>query len=382
MLQRDLMEEMKTGSVTDPIRFGAIDYALLSQTLFVAGSEIQGAVELIRSAGRHCFAGESICISSFSFQSGGILTIHSRVLNMPRLERSRLSLTLMSLFFGFAVSAAPVCYAQSLGWEGETGIFVTPLAYTASAENEKVHAVVAYHYLNAGPVIGDFHEASVEVGIGKRLEFGYTHEFHTFGSDAGLSPLWQNGFDIFNGKVMLVPENYGKKKWVPALSAGFVARPNVRNVGNFMEQYAVTPQRIGGMANGDVYVVASKVVPTKPVPIILSGGVRGTNAELWGMAGNTPNWQARGFGAVAFVFKGPAKSTIILGSEAAQQPHHPVYFSSLNIPTTLTYCVRFVPSAKYKLNFDAGVAQIAGEVMPGANLQARHQVGVQMSYGF
>jgi len=34
------------------------------------------------------------------------------------------------------------------------------------------------------------------------------------------------------------------------------------------------------------------------------------------------------------------------------------------------------------VNFDVGVAQIAGQVMPGVNLQARHQVGVQMSYAF
>ena len=65
-----------------------------------------------------------------------------------------------------------------------------------------------------------------------------------------------------------------------------------------------------------------------------------------------------------------------------QQPHHPLDFSTLNVPTTLTYAVRFIPPAKYKVNFDVGVAQIAGQVMPGVNLQARHQVGVQMSYGF
>ena len=52
-----------------------------------------------------------------------------------------------------------------------------------------------------------------------------------------------------------------------------------------------------GKTNGDIYVVASKVVPVKPVALVFSGGVRGTNAELWGMGGNAPNWQARAFGA-------------------------------------------------------------------------------------
>jgi hypothetical protein len=280
-------------------------------------------------------------------------------------------------------------HAQALAWEGETGVFVTPLAYTASSETQKFHPVVAYHFLDAGPVIGDFHEASVELGVGKRLEFGYTHEFHVFGGNAALSPLWQNGFDIFNGKVNLLPENYGKTKWVPAISAGFIARPNVRNVGNFVEQSKTNPATIGGKADADFYVVASKVVPTKHLPIVLSAGVRETDAELWGMGGNAPDWQARAFGAVAFVVKLPGKSTLILASEAAQQPHHPYGFATandpaiLNIPTTLTYAARFVPTSKYKLNFDVGVAQIAGNVNSGIpSLQARHQLAAQMSYGF
>jgi len=287
-----------------------------------------------------------------------------------------------------SLSWAVPLHAQALGWEGETGVFVTPLAYTASSATQKIHPVVAYHFLNAGPVIGDFHEVSTEVGIGKRFEFGYTHEFHTFGGNADLSPLWQNGFDIFNGKVNLLPENYGKTKWVPAISVGFIARPNVRNVGNFAEQYGNNSATVGGKADADFYVVATKVVPVKHLPILLSGGVRGTNAELWGMGGNAPNWQARAFGTVAFVIKLPGKSTLILASEAAQQPHHPYQFDGsntnpvLNIPTTLTYAARFVPTSKYKLNFDFGVAQIAGNVANGIDLKARHQIGVQVSYGF
>jgi hypothetical protein len=313
------------------------------------------------------------------------------------------TLILNVLDMAVVIGAATPSHAQALGWEGETGVFVTPLAYTASAEGQKLHPVVAYHYFNAGPVIGDFHETSIELGVGKRVEFGYTHEFHTFGNNAGLSYLWQNGFDIFNGKVNLVSENAGKTKWVPAVSLGFLARTGVRNVGDYEGVPAagrpVNPSSSvvvgGGMAptssgktNGDLYAVASKVVPLKPIPIVLSAGIRGTNAELWGMGGNAPDWQARAFGAVAFVFKGPARSTIIFGSEAAQQPHHPLGFATatdpaiLNIPTTLTYCARVIPTSKYKLNFDFGVAQVAGVVHSGIDLKARHQVGFQMSYGF
>ncbi len=273
--------------------------------------------------------------------------------------------------------------AQALGWEGETGIFVTPLAYTANVEKQKVHPVVAYHYLNAGSVIGDFHEASVTVGFLQRFELGYTHEFHAQGNNASLSPLWQNGFEIFHGKAMLIPENLHQENWIPAVSVGFMARQNVRNVGNLVfEPGGGISATDSGKTNGDVYMVASKMVHTKPIPILLTGGVRGTNAELWGMGGNAPDWKARAFGSVALPFKLPGGNSIIFASEAAQQPHHPINFPNLNIPTTLTYAARFVPKEKYHFNLDFGVAQIAGRTEPGVDLKARHQIGVQISWAF
>ena len=296
---------------------------------------------------------------------------------------SRFQPTVSFLFAVFlALTFAPALHAQ-LGWEGETGVFVTPFAYTASSPGHTLAPVIAYHYFNAGPIVGQFHEASIELGIGKRLELGYTHEYHAFGDDPTLSYLWQNGMEIFNGKVNLIPENYAGHPWVPAISIGFMARLNVRNGGNYLAE--TNPTLPSSQTDGDIYLAASKIITQafyKKVPIILSGGVRGTNAELWGMSGNAPNWDARGFVAVAFIFTGPKKSQIIVGAEAAQQPHHPMGFPTLNIPTTLTYCVRIVPTPKYKLNLDFGIAQIAGQVEPTVNLEARHQFGFQISYGF
>jgi hypothetical protein len=280
-------------------------------------------------------------------------------------------------------TAAP-SHAQALGWEGETGVFVTPLAYTAASENEKIHPVVGYHYLNAGSVIGDFHEASITIGFLSRFEMGYTHEFHTQGNDHGLSPLWQNGFEIFHGKAMVIPENYHRQKWIPAISVGFMARENVRNVGNlkFAPGGGISATD-SGKSNGDIYMVGSKQISQiKLIPVNVTAGVRGTNAQLWGMGGNAPDWQARGFGSVALPFKLPRGNSIIFASEVAQQPHHPINFSNLNIPTTLTYAARFIPPAKYHFNLDVGVAQIAGKVAPGTDLKARHQVGAQISYAF
>ena len=96
-------------------------------------------------------------------------------------------------------------WAQNLGWEGETGVFVTPLAYTAGAEGKIAEPVIGFHFLDAGPVIGQFYEASITVGLGKRFEVGYTSDMHAQGGNAELSPLWQNGFNIFHGKAVLIP---------------------------------------------------------------------------------------------------------------------------------------------------------------------------------
>ena len=296
---------------------------------------------------------------------------------------------LIALFgFVLTVGFTTRAHAQGLGWEGETGVFVTPLAYTQSTEDGRIRATAAYHYLNAGSVIGDFHEASIEVGVGKRIEFGYTHEFHSFGSSYnGLSTLWQNGFEIMNAKVIVIPENSFQKKWVPTISIGGMARTGVRNVGNYVADAAKDTNRISGRTNGDIYLVGSKTLPTGKTPILVSAGVRGTDAELWGMGGNAPDWSAQPFGSVAVVCPLPHKNTIIFASEAAKQPRHPYMFDGkrgeqLNIPTTLTYAARFIPNWKYKVNFDIGVAQIAGKVAQDVDLKSRHQIGVQMSYAF
>ncbi len=42
--------------------------------------------------------------------------------------------------------------------------------------------------------------------------------------------------------------------------------------------------------NADLYLVGTKTITQlKPMPVLISAGVRGTNAELWGLGGNAPN---------------------------------------------------------------------------------------------
>jgi hypothetical protein len=265
---------------------------------------------------------------------------------------------------------------QSLNWEGQTGVFVTPLAYTAPSGKKSLgKPIVAYHYLNGGKVLGNFHQASVTVGALGRSEFGYTRDLHSQGSTAGLSSLWGNGFNTFHGKVNIVPENYAKQKWLPAISGGFVARTQVYNVGGWIEGKRTN--------NADFYVVATKTITeTKKVPIVVNAGYKATNASVLGLAGNAPAYRGRAFGALAFVFKGPSKSTIILGSEVLQEPRAVQDLPGAIVPTTITYAARIVPLAKKKFNVDFGVAQAAGQILPGVSLYARHQFALGISYGF
>jgi len=264
---------------------------------------------------------------------------------------------------------------QSLNWEGQTGVFVTPLAYTAASSKDSFgKPIVAFHFLNGGKVLGNFYQASLTVGALGRTEFGYTRDLHSQGSTAGLSNLWGTGFNSFHGKVNFLSENFDKQKWVPAISAGFVARTQVDNVGGW-----ILGRRTN---NADFYVVASKTITqTKKVPIVLNAGYKVTNASVLGLAGNAPAYRGRAFGAAAFVLKGPAKSTLIFGSELLQEPRDVQSLPGAIVPTTITYAARIVPLAEKKFNVDFGVAQAAGQIMPGVNLFARHQFALGISYG-
>jgi hypothetical protein len=273
--------------------------------------------------------------------------------------------------------------AQSLNWEGQDGIFVTPLAYPVpSADKTLGRPIVAYHYLDAGPVLGGFHQASVTAGAFNRVEFGYTRDLHQSGTTTGLSDLWSDGFNVFHGKLNLVRERRG---WLPALSAGFVARSQVQNVGGVIRKKPTS--------NADFYMVATKTVTqVRKLPLVFNLGFKATDASLLGLAGNAPAYQGRFFGAAALALRGPGRSTILLGSELMQEPRTVQDLPGVVVPTTITYAVRIVPAGALplhgwgvespKLTIDLGLAQAAGNVAPGVNLQARHQFALGVSYGF
>jgi len=292
--------------------------------------------------------------------------------NIIRIRNYWLALIAPALLLALSSSA----FAQGLNWEGQTGAFVTPFAYTSgSPANGIGHPQLAFHYLNGGSVMGNDFQASITVGLLKRIEVGYTRALVSEGDTPTLSPLFNNGFNIVHGKVNFLPENSFHTKYLPALSLGFAARTQVQRVGGVITNKETS--------NGDVYLVATKVITqSKHVPVLLNAGVKETDAALFGIAGNAPYWRTRAFGAVGFVLPGPAKSKVVVGSEAAQQPHQIQNLPGATLPTTLTYFARVIPATESPVNFDFGVAQAASRVLPSANVEAREQFAMGISYRF
>jgi hypothetical protein len=273
-------------------------------------------------------------------------------------------------------SAAPAP-AQGLNWQGQTGAFITPFAYaSASPARNLGKPQVSFHYLDGGEVIGGMYQASVTVGLCNRAEFGYTRTLDSAGSTPAFSPLFANGFNSLHGKVLLLRENQGKKPYMPAISGGFVARTQVRRAGGVLDSHDTS--------NGDFYLVATKMVSQlKAFPVLLNVGFRETDAVVMGIGGNASAWQGRWFGAAGFVLKAPFGSRVVVGSEAAQEPHYIAGLPGAAVPTSLVYFARVLPvPEKGKFNVDFGVAQSVGKIMPGVDVKARSRFAMGVSYQF
>ncbi|MGB7984213.1 MAG: hypothetical protein WCF54_03540 [Terracidiphilus sp.] len=326
----------------------------------------------------------------------------------------KLAAPLLLFCLGIATTQAK---AQSLGYEGPTGLLVTPLALTATSPAKGVGLpAISYHFLAGGPVIGDFSTVSATVGIAKRFEIGYTHELQIapggslIGLGPKLTPLFDSGLDIVHFKANITPGFISK---VGTFSVGGVYRLNDQigvNINNLAAKLIaganITPINAEEKtANGDVYLVGTKIITQlgKKAPIIVSAGLRGTNAALWGLGGNSPGFEGKAFGSTALVLTGPAKSTIILASEISQQPQHissataTATFGSaraatlFDIPTSESYALRLVPFARHKLNIDAAVLHAGGFIdnsllnkLAGGrvDLDMRARLAFAISYGF
>ncbi len=268
------------------------------------------------------------------------------------------------------------CLGQALTMDGSSGVFFEPLANVVPALPGKWNRpTLSYHMVDAGPVAGDYINVSLEEGFGDWLEFGYTRGSHTDGGNPTFSPLFNYaGMNIFNAKVKLLSTDSPGHWWIPDVAVGGVIRTNVPYVSQYYAQK--------DSADGDIYGVSTKVIPIeKRVGLLLSGGVRGTNAEAYGYGGNATRWQARAFGALGIALS-IKKSILSPTVEVDQEPHHLAYVSYANVPTSLIYAVRLSRAPDARWSIDMGTGSICNTIAPEINLRINHAVAVALNKRF
>src|SRR5258708_28028485 len=87
-----------------------------------------------------------------------------------------------SLLAAFIPLVAPVGHAQNLNWEGQTGAFVTPFAYTSVSPAKGLELpAVSFHYLDAGNVLGGFYDFSVTVAFINSVQLCHPHPWNSEG---------------------------------------------------------------------------------------------------------------------------------------------------------------------------------------------------------
>jgi Protein of unknown function (DUF3034) len=276
-----------------------------------------------------------------------------------------------------ALFLAPRANAQSQTMDGESGIFLQPLADVVPSPPHKFGGpTVSFHAVDAGPVAGNYINIGVEEGFGNWLEFGYTRSNHTDGGDPTISPLFNfSGMNIFNFKAKILPSNYHGHKYLPTISVGGVLRTN--------DPFVVQAVKQRNATNGDVYVVGTKLFMIgKKFGFVGSAGVRGTNAEKYGYGGNTTNWQARAFGGVAFPI--PIKRLLVItpAFEVDQEPKRLKYVPTASMPTNLIYAVRFSRFPDSKWSIDIGTGHLGANIAPGINIKANNALALAANYRF
>ena len=293
------------------------------------------------------------------------------------IERSSAKFIFVVALILSALLFIPRVDAQSLTMDGESGIFLQPLADVVPSPQHKFGGpTISFHAVDAGPVAGDYINIGVEEGFGNWLEFGYTRSNHTDGGDPTISPLFNfSGMNIFNFKIKVLPANYQGRKYLPTISVGGVLRTN--------DPFVVQAVKHENATNGDVYLVGTKLFMIgKKFGFVGSAGVRGTNAQKYGYGGNTVDWEARAFGGVAFPI--PIKNALLItpAFEVDQEPRSLKYVPTASLPTDLIYAVRFARLPDSKWSIDIGTGHLGATLAPGINVKANNALAIAANYRF
>jgi hypothetical protein len=325
--------------------------------------------------------------------------------------------------------------AQNLTLEGQTGGFLTPTAYVVYADKGQFfsHPAIGFHYIDASAVIGNVETFSITESFASRAEAGYTRNVHQFGDQPtatatplGLSNLWNySGMNVFHGKVIAINDGqFGA--WMPGIAIGGVLRTDDHYVSGAANKTLMGTDK--SYTNGDAYIAVTKTWAKPPVPFLLNLGWKVTDGTIFGIGGQSTRFGGRFFGGLGIPLPIGHGIVAVPSAGFTQQPKTAVNLNNLlnvalyqceaalacnpasyplmsaHIPTTLDYAVRVTQKDKPHFAFDIGVGQVAGNIgsiyVPNpyfnpanpafgppvvttpVNLQARHVVGMGLSYRY
>lgn len=222
--------------------------------------------------------------------------------------------------------------AQPVSLDGVTGGWLNPWALVSKAEKGRVgQPAVAYHFLDVGPIVGDLHAPSLNVGVNGDLEFGYSHYFID-----GPTPVLSADLDVAGFKYNAVRPKGSR----PAVSVGLLHRwSDARD-----------------LSTSDAYLVATRVVPIhgrRGKAVLANAGVRSSEAAIFGVAGRARHREALPFGTLAIVLD----ERLTVGVEATDQP---------GTDTNASAFVRLTPKAKRDLQILLAIAHVEDSIRAGS----------------
>ncbi len=283
----------------------------------------------------------------------------------------------VAVLMGIASSQQTVA-GQALTMDGSSGVFFQPWANVVPSSPGRFNGpTLAYHAVTAGPVAGDYFNVSVEEGFGNWLEFGYTRDSHSDGGDPTFSPLFNYaGMNIFNIKAKVIPENFHKQKWIPAVAIGGVVRTNDPYVSQTFAHKNAT--------NGDIFggVATKLVVVGKTLPTPVEWAVSGVQMPRFTVTAEMRQSGRRVlFGALGIPIR--VKRVLFAPTvEIDQEPHHLQYIPYANLPTTEVYAVRMSDYPNQEWAIDIGTGHVASSVYPHIGLKANNALAIAFDYRF
>ncbi|MFA5393368.1 MAG: DUF3034 family protein [Candidatus Ratteibacteria bacterium] len=220
----------------------------------------------------------------------------------------------VKLVFGIAVLAVAlssgIAYAgvPFTNIEGVGGVALNPLAYPALDSSgtdtqafSKPRFGIWYVSLPAKGVKTDWTSIGISDTLFKHLEISYSYE--TIAVSALTNNLHKNNL---GAKLLLVPENAGGNKFIPAVSVGGVWKSTSGldlPTGSSVDD-----------SGTDGYLVVTKLITQLPKPVLISGGILQTSGRATGVFGYDDESDTVFFGNADII----VTNNLVLGVEYKQ----------------------------------------------------------------